>query len=44
MDIKIIQREIYLLAIEEEMLNMSDGFIDLFNKYLLTGYFELSSV
>lgn len=34
MEIKIIQREIYLLDVEEEMLHMSDGFIGLFNKYL----------
>lgn len=36
MDIKIIQRNT-----QEELLYMSDGFVGLFNKYLLNGYFEL---
>ena len=43
MDIKFIQREIYLLDVQEELLHISNGFIGLFNEYLLNSYFEIGS-
>ena len=44
MDIKFIQREIYLLDIHEELLHISNGFTGLFNEYFLNSYFEIGSV